>query len=60
MSDPFTEWREKGQAPYWLRDDSAADDERLQRMRRRQLEMLQHEPTAKMIPNPLARSWHDL
>lgn len=58
--NPFTDPAPKGQPPYWLRgsDDLAAA---------RHLKLLTKlaaihalNPPAKHLPNPGARSWHDL
>jgi hypothetical protein len=35
VSNPFTQWREKTEAPYWIREDDAAlQAEHIERLRR--------------------------
>lgn len=55
MSDPFTEPREKGAPPYWLRDlEPAAEAAHLKLLQA--LETI-HGPRPE-FDNPLKRSWH--
>lgn len=58
MNDPFTEPREKGAPPYWLRDEPIdADAAKEAHLRLLAKAEAMHGPRP-FYPNPLSRSWH--
>ena len=47
VSDPFTEWRGKGQAPYWLTCDAATEARHLALLQARESLVRAHERAAR-------------
>jgi hypothetical protein len=58
VTDPFTEWRDG--TPYWLRDVYPQMAEVNLRLIQKMYNLHRGAPPAKMAPNPLARTWHDV